>query len=336
MGFPINIDNSRRSGTAMGSMDGYLQALSLVAILILAPMTIHLIVHKEENTVFVYLEAESENNDEEDVEGRDIPQLNRSEVARIATFNIKVFGKTKMGKPEVVSQLVDTVLQYDLVAVQEIKDIDQTVPYDFLNELNNASGNAWNMSLSPRSGIQEDDRTSQEQYVYYYNTTVFKEIGQGYLYNDTKDDYFQREPYIASFELLNESGNSSGFDLTLFTIHTKPAVALEEIDALHSVVESYRENNSAETDLVVLGDFNADCSYTNSQELWESPLRLPQYKWLVNDLADTTVSSTDCAYDRIVTLHELGGRLVGSWGIDTSIEETDVSDHYPVWFDLYR
>ena len=336
MGFTINIDNSHGCGTAMGSMDGYLQALSLVAILILAPMTIHLIVHKEENTVFVYVEAESENNDDEDVEGRDIPQLNRSEVARIATFNIKVFGKTKMGKPEVVSQLVDTVLQYDLVAVQEIKDIDQTVPYDFLNELNNASGNAWNMSLSPRSGIQEDDRNSQEQYVYYFNTSVFKEIGQGYLYNDTKDDYFQREPYIASFELLNESGNSSGFDLTLFTIHTKPAVALEEIDALHSVVESYRENNSAEADLVVLGDFNADCSYTNSQELWESPLRLPQYKWLVNDLADTTVSSTDCAYDRIVTLDELGGRLVGSWGIDTSIEETDVSDHYPVWFDLYR
>ena len=49
----------------MGSMDGYLQALSLVAILILAPMTIHLIVHKEENTVFVYIETESENDDDE-------------------------------------------------------------------------------------------------------------------------------------------------------------------------------------------------------------------------------------------------------------------------------
>lgn len=65
-------------------------------------------------------------------------------------------------------------------------------------------------------------------------------------------------------------------------------------------------------------------------------MRLPQYKWLVNDLADTTVSSTDCAYDRIVTLDDLGGRLVGSWGIDTSIDNTSVSDHYPVWFDLYR
>ena len=223
-----------------------------------------------------------------------------------------------------------------MVAVQEVKDIDQTVPYDFLNEINNVSENTWNMSLSPRSGTQDDDQSSQEQYVYYYNTTVFREVGQGQLYNDSIGDYFQREPYIASFELLNESGNSSGFDFTLFTVHTKPALALEEINSLHDVVESYRENNSAETDLVILGDFNADCSYANSQELWESPMRLPQYNWLVNDLADTTVSSTDCAYDRIVTLGDLTGRLVGSWGIDTAVDDTDISDHYPVWFDLYR
>tara|TARA_B100000927_G_C16431782_1_gene455890 strand:+ start:286 stop:1251 length:966 start_codon:yes stop_codon:yes gene_type:complete len=321
----------------MGSMDGYLQALSLVAILILAPMTIHLIVHKEENTVFVYVEGDSEDNEQDDdVVGREIPQLNRSEVARIATFNIKVFGKAKMDKPEVVSQLVDTVLQYDMVAVQEVKDIDQTVPHEFLDEINNASGGSWNMSLSPRSGLQDDDQSSQEQYVYYYNTTVFAEIGAGQLYNDSQSDYFQREPYIASFELLNASGNTSGFNFTIFTIHTKPASAVSEIDALHEVVESYRENNTAETDLIILGDFNADCSYANSQELWESPMRLPQYNWLVNDLADTTVSSTHCAYDRIVTLDELNGRLVGSWGIDTSITNTSVSDHYPVWFDLFR
>ena len=320
----------------MGSMDGYLQALSLVAILILAPMTIHLMVHQEENTVFVFVEPETEPEDEEEVVGREIPQLNRSEVARIATFNIKVFGKTKMGKPDVVTQLVDTVLQYDLVAIQEIKDIDETVPYNFLAELNNASGNFWNMSLSVRSGTQADDQSSQEQYAYYYNHSVFREIGEGDLYNDSANDYFQREPYRAQFELLNASGNSSGFDFTLFTIHTKPASALAEIDALHEVIQSYQENDTTETDVILLGDLNADCSYATAQELWESPLRQPQYNWLVNDIADTTVSSTDCAYDRIITLDDLNGRLVGSWGIDTSITNTSVSDHYPVWFDLYR
>ena len=139
----------------MGSLDGYLQALSLVAILILAPMTIHLIVHKEENTVFVYVDEDSQQEDDQDnlTTSRQIPQLNRSEVARIATFNIKVFGKAKMDKPEVVEELVSIVTKYDLVAVQEVKDIDQTVPYEFLDEINNLTGGFWNMSLSQRLSL---------------------------------------------------------------------------------------------------------------------------------------------------------------------------------------
>ena len=47
--------------------------------------------------------------------------LNRSQVARVATFNIKVFGKTKMSKPEIVEELVTIFERYDLVAVQENK-----------------------------------------------------------------------------------------------------------------------------------------------------------------------------------------------------------------------
>ena len=56
--------------------------------------------------------------------------------SRIATFNIKVFGETKMGKSDVVSELVNITLRYDMVVVQEIKDLDQTVPYDFLDAIN--------------------------------------------------------------------------------------------------------------------------------------------------------------------------------------------------------
>lgn len=320
----------------MGSLDGYLQALSLVAILILAPMTIHLAVHKEENTVFVFIESDEDTKDaENETEAREIPELNRSEVARIATFNIQTFGKTKMSKPEVVNVLVDTVLKYDLVSIQEIRDIDQTVPYEFLDEINNRSNDTWEMLLSERSGQQEDDNY-QEQYAYYYNTTVFSPIN-GSLYNDSESDLFQKEPYLGSFELLNASGNSSGFDFTLITIHTKPSIAMEEIDALHTVVQDYQEQNPEEPDIIILGDYNADCSYASSEELWSSPMRNSNYTWLVPDSADTTVSSSDCAYDRIVTTGDLSGRLVGNWGIDTSSFTTsNVSDHYPVWFDLYR
>ena len=144
----------------MGKYDGYLQGLSIAAILILAPLALQTLL-AEDDAQIVYVavpvdvEDDSTTNDTSNEEAR-APELNRSEVARIATFNIKVFGETKMGKPEVVSVLVETVLRYDLVAVQEIKDIDQTVPYDFLDAINNQSETEWGMLLSPRSGLQED------------------------------------------------------------------------------------------------------------------------------------------------------------------------------------
>lgn len=60
-------------------------------------------------------------------------------------------------------------------------------------------------------------------------------------------------------------------------------------------------------DLVFLGDFNADCSYVRAQDWAAIRLRSSEvFKWLIQDNADTTVSNSDCAYDRIVVC---GSRL---------------------------
>ena len=326
----------------MGNYDGYLQGLSLAAILILAPIAlqsilsddsdvVYVLIPGEEETTTIYIENNTSTNDAR------APELNRSEVARIASFNIKVFGETKMGKPAVVDALVDIVLTYDLVAVQEIKDIDQTVPYDFLDAINAKSPTAWEMLLSPRSGLQDDDQSSQEQYAFYYNTSVFHAMGNGTLHNDSVNDDFQREPFIGQFELLDENGSGTGFDLSLITIHTKPGdETIGEINALHNVVNTYLENNTEEEEVVILGDFNAACSYVSSNELSNSPLAHSNYTWIIENNVDTTVSDSYCAYDRIVTNGDLGGRLVGTWGVDTSFSDSDISDHYPVWFDIKR
>ena len=91
--------------------------------------------------------------------------------------------------------------------------------------------------LSPRSGLQDDDQSSQEQYAFYFNTSVFRPIGNGTLYNDSVEDSFQREPFIGQFELLDENGTGTGFDFSLITIHTKPGdETIGEINALHGVV----------------------------------------------------------------------------------------------------
>jgi endonuclease/exonuclease/phosphatase family metal-dependent hydrolase len=336
----MNLHTEEALRRCMGKYDGYLQGLSIAAILILAPLALQtLLTQDEAQIVYVAVPVEVENQTANSTPPNDdarAPELNRSEVARIATFNIKVFGETKMGKPDVVAVLVDTVLRYDLVAVQEIKNIDQTVPYDFLDAINNQSQSNWSMMLSVRSGLQEDDRTSQEQYAFYYNTEVFEAIGNGTVYNDSEKDLFQREPFQGRFVLLNETGNHTDFDLSFITIHTKPAAAVDEIDALGEVASTYLEDNPDEDDLVILGDFNADCSYASEQDISNSALAGGNYTWLVGNDADTTVSRSSCAYDRILTNGDLSGRLTSNWGIDRVFEDSNVSDHYPVWFDIRR
>jgi hypothetical protein len=33
---------------------------------------------------------------------------------------------------------------------------------------------------------------------------------------------------------------------------------------------------------------------------------------------------------------DIDGRFFGRWGVDREMSSSDVSDHYPVWFDLER
>ena len=325
----------------MNGSEKWLQALSLVAIIILATITIDLLSEEDGEAEIVYVLVDNRIIVDENFT---IEPLERNEVARVATFNIKVFGDTKMSNQTVVDELVDIFQRYDMVAVQEIKDIDEEVPYLFLNELNlvpeenntSTSSNEWNMLLSARSGMQEDDKNSQEQYAFYYKPTIFSPMNNGTLYDDSVNDSFQREPFLAKFMILDTYGNSTGTDIVFVNIHTKPTLAVEEMTALGEVLSWGMQNYSDDDDYVILGDFNADCSYASYNELIELPISSENYTWLVPDNADTTVGESRCAYDRIVTTGQLDGRLTGIWGIDPAISGMEISDHKPVWFDISR
>ena len=223
-------------------------------------------------------------------------------------------------------------------------DIDEEVPYLFLDELNGIAGQDnpsnqtlnWSLVLSERSGQQEDDKNSQEQYAYYYRPTVFRSLDNGTLYDDSTNDSFQREPFMASFMLLDPSGADTGTDLVIVNVHTKPTLAVEEMSALGDVHAWGQANYSNDDDYVILGDFNGDCSYASYNELIELSIASENYTWLIPDDADTTVGNSRCAYDRIVAASTLDDRLTGTWGIDERISSGAVSDHKPVWFDVQR
>ncbi|WP_338172936.1 endonuclease/exonuclease/phosphatase family protein [Candidatus Poseidonia alphae] len=318
-----------------------LQALSLIAIVILSIVAIDLLNEPEQDPEIVYVLIDNRVTIDENFTAE---ELDRSEVARVATFNIKVFGDTKMSNVTVVAELVELFQDYDMVAVQEIKDIDEEVPYLFLNELNGIAGQEnltnqsreWEMVLSERSGMQDDDKNSQEQYAFYYKPTVFTSMDNGTLYDDSTNDSFQREPFLATFMLLDTNGEETGTDIVFVNIHTKPTLAVEELGALGDVLSWAQTNYSDDDDYVILGDFNGDCSYASYNELVDLSISSENYTWLIPDDADTTVGNSRCAYDRIVTSSQLDERLTGQWGIDETVSSGAVSDHKPVWFDIKR
>ena len=51
--------------------------------------------------------------------------------------------------------------------------------------------------------------------------------------------------------------------------------------------------------IILMGDFNADCSYVPKTKLKKLALRSKGFHWLIPDEWDTTVASTNCAYDRL-------------------------------------
>ncbi len=247
------------------------------------------------------------------------------EKIRIATFNIKVFGKAKLKKPEVMARLANIVKQFDLVAIQEIKDKSGSTAPKFL-EVINADDSQYDFIISDRTGRQDDDKHSQEQYAYFYNTRTIAPQAIDTLFNDSPNDNFQREPYIASFRVVGGT-----FDFVLITVHTRPTAAVEEMEALDEVVDWARNLSPDEEDYIILGDFNAGCTYATDAQVNALSIHGAAYQWLVPNDADTNQSNnTECAYDRIVITDETINNYAGDWGI-VNINNPSVSDHHAVW-----
>src|SRR3990170_2230414 len=243
-------------------------------------------------------------------------QTAETKTAKIAAFNIQIFGKTKSDKTDVMTALTKIVREFDIVLIQEIRDAsEETIP-NFIEKINQIEGATYSFIQSPRLGRT----TSKEAYAYLYNTETVQFIqGSDYVYNDT-NDVFEREPYIASFKIGN-------FDFVLAGIHTKPEDAYNEIGNLTSVVSAIQTAKPNEKDIIVMGDFNADGSYFNEDDT-SNLFKASLYNWIITNDIDTTVK-TDYTYDRIVVLDTTLNHEYDAGTAQTFVEE--ISDHYPVF-----
>ncbi len=243
----------------------------------------------------------------------------------IATFNIQVFGQSKMSKPDVVGVLVQAVRQFDVVAIQEVRAKDDDILPRFVAAIN-ADGSRYDFLIGPRLGRS----VSTEQYAFVYDTTrVTHDPAKVGTIADPADA-LHREPFVARFQTL-ASPPSSAFSFWLVNTHTDPDEVKEEVAALADVFQVMRTADASEDDVIMLGDLNAD--ETQLGKLGQ----IPGITWVVS--GTTTNTRRSKAYDNLLFDRDATREYTGRWGVLdlesvfglSRDEALKVSDHLPVW-----
>ena len=223
---------------------------------------------------------------------------------RIANWNLKTFGESKSSNTELMQFYSSIIDDYDIIFIQEIKDKFELSFSKLCLMLENYS-----CTSSSRAGRS----SNKEQYGIIYRREI--NITKLQDYNPDKQDRWERPPIKADF-------NIEGYSLTVYNIHTKPEDTPRELHYLENIVE-----NSG--NVIILGDLNADCSYYDNNKQAE----FEDWKWIISDREDTSVSSSSCAYDRII-LNKEAYEEYRKHGIYKKEITKNVSDHYLVWVEI--
>lgn len=244
---------------------------------------------------------------------------------RIASFNIQVFGTSKLDKPDVMDVLVRTVRQFDIVAIQEVRASDTTVVSQFVSRLN-AAGRRYDAVTGPRLGRT----SSKEQYAYIFDTQRV-EIDPSAVYTvEDPDDLLHREPLVAAFRVRGPPPEQA-FTFSLINIHTDPDETDTELDALADVYRAVRNDGRREDDIILLGDLNVDDAHLG--ELGS----VSDITWLISGTPTNTRRTRqydNILFQRRATVEFAGRAGVFDFGSEyrlTMDAALAVSDHLPVW-----
>lgn len=248
----------------------------------------------------------------------------------IGSFNIQMFGKTKMSRPDVVDVLVDITRRFDILAIQELRDVNQNVIPEFL-ELVNQDGSRYAAAVGPRQGYKINNNNYFEQAVFIYDTTKFRLLSQTYV-APNRNERMHRTPYVGHFECLPIPGAGNPFSFVLMNIHTDFDDAQYEFEVLQEVIPEIYANHQGEDDFILLGDLN------------DAPQNYQRFNWMRNQYAGIgpqlmTNTRKTKAYDNIIFDRLLTSEYRAQAGVLDLMSQYQltldqallVSDHLPVW-----
>jgi deoxyribonuclease-1-like protein len=243
----------------------------------------------------------------------------------ICSFNIQVFGESKISKPQVVDVLAKVVRKFDIVAIQEVRAKSDSVIPQFLSAIN-ADGSRYQFVIGPRLG-----RTvSKEQYTFIYDSTRIEVDPSSVGTSPNPGDRLHRPPLHARFR-VRANPPESGFSFWLVDTHTDPDEVSAEVNALADVFMEMKALRPDEDDVILLGDLNAGPPQFGKIK------QVPGVGWAVSGVTTNTRRSK--TYDNLIFDTRTTTEYTGRWGVldlqntfGLSIDKAlEVSDHNPVW-----
>jgi deoxyribonuclease-1-like protein len=253
------------------------------------------------------------------------PTNDSSDTIKIASFNIQVFGTSKLKKPEVMDVLAKVIRKFDVVAIQEVRSTDDNVLPTFVN-LINAAGATYDFVIGPRLGRTN----SKEQYAFVFNAARIN-VDRASVYTvPDPSDLLHREPLVARFHVRGEPA-ARMFSFSLVNIHTDPDETKTELNALADVFTSVQNNGSGEDDVILLGDLNVDEFHLGRLG------QLPDIAHAIKGVKTNTRRTK--MYDNIVFNGRATTEFTGRAGVfdlmkEFSLTEAQalaISDHMPIW-----
>jgi endonuclease/exonuclease/phosphatase family metal-dependent hydrolase len=257
--------------------------------------------------------------------GRLAPGGKPADAVLVGSFNIQVFGESKVAKSQVVDVLARVVRGLDVVAIQEVRaKSDDVIPH-FLSAIN-ADGSRYQYVIGPRLG-----RTvSKEQYCFIYDSTRIELDPSSVGTVPNPGDLMHRAPLHARFR-VRTNPPEAGFSFWLVDIHTDPDEVPQEVDALANVFVAMKSLRPDEDDVILLGDLNAGPPQFGRIK------QIPGIGWAVSGV--TTNTRRTKTYDNLIFDRTATTEYTGRWGV-LDLQDTfglplakalEVSDHNPVW-----
>src|SRR6056300_864423 len=228
-----------------------------------------------------------------------------SETIKVATWNIQIFGQSKLSDTTTMSVIKQVCSEFDLIAIQEIRSKEQDVIPTLIDSL----GNGWSYVISRRLGRTQ----SKEQYAFVYNENVF--LIDTFQTTDPLDQ-IHREPFGATFEISNK-------EYTFLNVHTDPDE--EEIESY------YLDTLARLHNAILCGDFN------RHPERYSNDYFFEEYNYSLEVNEFTNIAEFQ-SYDNFLFIKPMYYKgTIYNFRDSLTLSESvtkDVSDHYPVYIQI--